>query len=398
MADPNNPTRLLSLLQTGFIPDADGALEPLLTGIAHPSSDAIKPGWVASRVLLSQREALSNNKELVLALLALITAWREPWLRIMAARCKEAGHMPGESLLIELVTQLRGAAVWVEKQLPQASLDASPTADLEREFLGVSAEQSAATPRLTRILAVSFSLHEAQTKTLASLPTVDLTGLQVGQNWLSGRLLALPRTLAERDFVLVGAGENAPEANAINWVLANPWVLLLAMVVYAQDAWAAEVRGGLLLELASGQNAFQPNSITVLVCDSENDEIRCGTLAGLLLRVLEFLGMNCFPRQPQAEELDNLISSLIGQMLQRQIWCYRDGASGSHGQYLIHQDFADECYKIAGSKIFNRYGRHLWQAVRIQAEQWCGELRPVRQIPIGLGSRLSEFNKTDANC
>ncbi|MEI7870043.1 MAG: hypothetical protein WCI11_19330 [Candidatus Methylumidiphilus sp.] len=381
MHDTNLPTRLLSLMQTGFTADADSSMAPWLSGIAHPSSDAGKPGWVASRVLLAQREALSTDNEWVLALLALQTEWREPWLRIVVARCREAGQMPGESLLVDLITQLRGAARWVEEQLPYALLAPTPTATLERELLGVSAEQSASMPMLTRILAVGFSLHEAQAKTLAALPTVDQTGVQAGQSWLSGRLLALPGKRAGREFVLVGAGENASEANPMAWVLANPWALLVAMVAYAQDAWAAESRGGLLLELPTGQNAFQPSAITVLVCGSETEETRCGTLAGLLLRVLGFLELHCFPRLPSEAELDTQIAPLVGQMLQHHVWRYRDGASGSHGQYQIHPEFADECYKIAGSKVFSRNGKHLWQAVRIQAEQWRSELRPVRQVP-----------------
>ena len=234
----NLPVRLLSLLRCGFGPDADGALAALLRGIAHPSGELGKPGWVSSRVLLVQREALSSDNGLVLSLLALQAEWRVPWLRIIAARCKEVAQMPSQSPLVELITQLHGAALWVEEQLPHAVLEPSPTTQVERELLGFSVEQAAATPMLTRILAVSFSLHEAQTQaqTLTPLPTVDLTGLQAGQNWLAGRLLALPGSKADRDFILVGAGENSIDSGVMAWVLANPWALLLTMVAYAQDA------------------------------------------------------------------------------------------------------------------------------------------------------------------
>ena len=89
----NLPVRLFSLLRCGFAPDADGALAALLNGFAHPSGALGKPGWVASRVLLAQREALSSDNELVLSLLALQAEWRVPWLRIIAERCKEAALM-----------------------------------------------------------------------------------------------------------------------------------------------------------------------------------------------------------------------------------------------------------------------------------------------------------------
>ncbi|WP_124102078.1 hypothetical protein [Pseudomonas aeruginosa] len=62
------------------------------------------------------------------------------------------------------------------------------------------------------------------------------------------------------------------------------------MLVFAQDAWRAENRGGLLLELPAGQNAFAPAEIAVTVIGTEGDEVRCGTLADLLLGMLARLG------------------------------------------------------------------------------------------------------------
>ncbi len=58
------------------------------------------------------------------------------------------------------------------------------------------------------------------------------------------------------------------------WVLAHPWVLLLTMLSYAQDAWRAENRSGLLLELPAGQDAFAPTAIAVNVIGPEGDEVR----------------------------------------------------------------------------------------------------------------------------
>ena len=67
----------------------------------------------------------------------------------MAARCKEAGQMADSGILVELVTQLQGAAAWVEAALPEAQLVASPTAAIERELLGRQLEQAAATPMIS---------------------------------------------------------------------------------------------------------------------------------------------------------------------------------------------------------------------------------------------------------
>lgn len=372
MIDVKQISALSRLLRQGFVADPEQRLQSILQGVAHPTTT----GWVVSSVLLAQRAVLSSDNELVMALLGLQPEVRQSWLRILAARCKEAGQMPGEGLLLDLITQLRGAAQWVEEQLPHALLSPSMTNALERELLGVNAEHAAATPMLTRILAAGFALNDIQAQALPPLPAVDPGGMQAGQNWLAGRLLTLPGGDADRDHLLVGAGENAAEAEAMPWVLANPWAMLLTMVVYAQYAWEAEACGGLLLELPIGLSAYQPAEVTVLVMGAEGKETRCGTLAELLLRVVGHMGMCCFPYQPKKSELNALLTSLIGQLLERRVWRYRDGVSGSNGQYQIYPDFADECYRITGSKVFNRTGKHLWQAVRIQAEQWRSELRP----------------------
>jgi hypothetical protein len=291
--------------------------------------------------------------------------------------------MANDSLLVELVSGLGESSEWVEAQLPSASLDATPTASVERELLGVSAEQSAATPALVRVTAAAYSLQKARSQPLLMLPPVDQSGIRAQENWSSGRLLALPESRADRDFLLCGAGEFATESQSMPWVLANPWILLLAMTAYAQDTWTAEARGGLLMELPSAAGgslgAYHPGAVDVVVVGSEGDETRCGTLGDLLLRVLRHLGVHCFPHQPTQDELNALLAPRVGLLLERRVWRFRDGASGTNGQFHIHPGFADECYRIAGSKVFNRTGKHLWQAIRIEAEQWRSELRTTRR-------------------
>lgn len=368
---------LLQLVSRGSVADPEQTLAEILTGVAHSSSS----GWVLSHKLLSQRQGLSNNQELVLALLGLVPSVRHAWLVIMAARCKEAGQMADRTILVELVTQLQGVAAWVEAALPEAQLVASPTAAIERELLGVSIEQAAATPMLARILAVSFALQQARAETLPIMPMIDASGVQADRNWISGRLLALPGVAADPGHVLVGSTGSASHAAVMSRVLSSPWALLLTMVVYAQYNWAAEARGGLLLELPAGQNAYQPGQIVVLVQGPEGDETLCGTLGQLVLLTLKHLGVHCFPAQPDAVALDALLASIIGQCLTQAVWRYQDGASGQNGQYLIHPHFADACFRLPGSKVFNRTGRLLWQSIRIVAEQWRSEMRRVGVYP-----------------
>jgi hypothetical protein len=370
--NPKLTTQLRQLLREGYIADTYLELPDLLIGLAHPVETG---GWVVSARLLAVREKLSSDSEWVAALLALLPEVRAPWLAILAARCLQAGQMEDASVLLQLISQLADAAAWVEESLPTASLSATALAGFERELLGVSAEQAQATPILARILAVTWRLSCLQSETLPMLPTVDLSGVDVAQNWCAGRLLALPNARTSAGYVLHNRRTSTTEEGAMAWVLANPWALLLSMVVYAQDAWSAEARGGLLLELPTGQSPYQPAEVEVLVQNADEHEQRCGSLAELLLRVLAHLGMQCFPRQPSPEVLNALLAPLIGELLQRQVWRYRDGVSGSQGFFQIHPDFADQCYKIVGAKIFNRNGRPIWQAVRLQTEQWRNEQR-----------------------
>lgn len=364
-------TALSRLVARGFVADGERALAEILSGIAYPASS----GWVLSQKLLQQRQLLSDDQELVLALLGLLPDVRKPWLSMMAARCQEAGQMPDSGVLVQLITQLQGAAAWVESALSDAQLAASPYAAIERELLGVSLEQAAATPRLARILAASFALQSGRAGPLSVMLVIDLSGMQANENWIRGRLLALPGVSADAAHVLVNPISNTDQLATMDWVFSQPWALLLAMVTYAQYNWAAEARGGLLLELSPGQNAVQPSHISVLVQGPEGDERHCGSLAELILRVLDHLGMHCFPERPSSGSLDTVLASLIGPLLVKMVWRYQDGASGQNGQYLIHPDFADTCFRLQGNKVFNRTGKHIWQAIRVVAEQWRDELR-----------------------
>lgn len=386
--------RLRALLTTGFMAvDLNQAAEAWLRCLAHPL-EALTPGpspagrgeltgWIISQHLLAVRPALASDAELLCSLLAQQPEVRLAWLAIAAARCKEAGEMAEPTTLVALVSGLGPAAAWVEAALGHAQLTASPYAALERELLGVSFEQAAATPALVRILAVAARLA-AFTDALPPLPKVDASGIQAQQNWVNGRLLALPFVLDLADqkpanlkphtdarvILPGGIAPLIPEGQTVMaWALAQPWALLLVMLAFAQDAWRAENRGGLLLELPVGQNAFAPAAITVTVVGNEGDEVRCGSLADVLLRTLADLGVACFPHQPSSSELNGQLSPLVGLLLKHAVWRYLDGTSSQLGQYQIHPQFSDQCYKLPASRVFNRTGKLLWQSIRRAAEQ-----------------------------
>jgi hypothetical protein len=362
---------LSRLVARGYVTDGEQMLTEILSGLAHPAAS----GWVLNQKLLQQRQLLNDDQELVLALLGLLPEVRKPWLSMIAARCQEAGQIPDSDVLVQLVTQLQSAAAWVESALTDAQLAAGPDAAIERTLLGVSLEQAAATPTLARILAASFALESGRAAPLPAMSVIDASGMQANENWTRGRLLALPGVSADAAYVLANPIDTPDATTAMNWVFSQPWALLLAMVTYAQYNWAAEARGGLLLELSPGQNAVQPSHISVLVQGPEGDERHCGSLAELMLRVLDHLGMHCVPERPTPGTLDSTLAGMIGPLLVKTVWRYQDGASGQNGQYLIHPDFADACFRLQGNKVFNRTGKHIWQAIRIVAEQWRDELR-----------------------
>ncbi|QTA78691.1 Uncharacterized protein dnl_09210 [Desulfonema limicola] len=374
--NPSQITAFEKLLKTGFCPDPESTLSPFLNGLAHPTLD--KTGWVISHRLLKLRHQLSTIQETTAAILATQTQYRNPWLKILAARAKEAGTLSDQGALVQLVTNLGPAASWVEQTLNESCLTPTRFTEQERRLLGVSAEQAQALPMLTRIMAAAAQCISFKNQPLPEIAPIDPAGIRTDINWCPGRLLNLPGKHADTGFILSGSGENQPQSDTMTWVLANPWIFLLAAITYAQDSWKAESRGGLLLELPPGQAAHQPSEIQVLVMGHQGDELQCGTLADLIFRVLDHLNMGIFDLMPSPSELNTCLTPMISSILQNRVWQYREGMSGEQGTYEIHPEFSDECYRIAGARSFNRHGQNIRQAIRFQAEQMRAENRSIK--------------------
>jgi hypothetical protein len=380
---PNSALKALrALFGTGTCPAADPALADLLTGLAHPSADGAH--WVLSRRLLAMRDALADNDEAVAAVLAGDEPLWDAWLRILAARCREAGQLADPVALVLLVSRLGAAAASVEAALDGATLAPSDNTGLERALFGAAAEQARSTPALVRVAAAQARLARWRGDALPALAPVDTGGTEVDANWCPGRLLALPDALLPADdWLLHGRWQQAPadtpadapaKPSALgvlqHWVLPNPWPLLLAMIGLVQDAWAAEGRGGLLLELPRGQNPQAPAEVQVLVALTEGDERLCGTLGGLVLAVLARLDIALFPRRPPERELNALLAPVVGALLRRRVWAFHEGLAHQQGQYRLSGDFSDACYRSAGVLALGRNARRLRGAVRTAAQQW----------------------------
>ncbi|NEX23581.1 hypothetical protein G3480_25445 [Thiorhodococcus mannitoliphagus] len=201
----------------------------------------------------------------------------------------------------------------------------------------MTAEQAQATPLLVRVLAEASRLAQWQGDALASLDPLDPAGIKTDQNWCKGRMVAVPQIpSASPDYILSGDWSGADGLPVMPWVLATPWAFLLAVVGYVQDAWTAEGRGGLLLGLPAGQHAYQPTEIQVLVAGPDGAEVLCGSLGGFLLRVISRLNMALFPFEPGESQINTRLSPLIGELLRRKVWRYREGLSGEQGFYQPH--------------------------------------------------------------
>lgn len=411
-------TRLQQLIDAGACLAKPEGLSERLNGLAHPGANG--QYWVMSQRLLSLRSLLNSNQEWVAAVLATEAELRLAWCRLMAARCKEAGELTDPQVLVRLVSQLNGAAEWVDACLDtgenKPSLHATGFAELERRLFACTAEQSQATPIVARVLAAASQLLVWQAEPLPAMSTLDLTGTKPNINWCRGRLINPPGLKAtEFQYVLGGTASNTAPVKTrtendktytmtvMDWVLGHPWAYLLALIVYEQNVWQVEAAGALLLELPNGQAPQQPTEVQVLVANAEGDELYCGTLGAFVLKVLSRLDMAVFPADCNEAQLNAGLAQVIGDLLTHKVWRYVEGLSGEQGYYQIHPDFSDACYGRKGQPSFSRFARPLRQAVRSTAVQWRNDRQVQGSLREGTANlersafQMSITHETSAN-
>ncbi|HGE6134161.1 TPA: hypothetical protein ACGG8M_003083 [Vibrio cholerae] len=371
------------------IPALERLLQPIYAG---ETEGELKGGINAYCLSPPLLDAYNQLSEWQLALLGLNPEVRIHWLNLAAARCREAGAMSDPQVLVKLIQQLGNASEWVLARLENTSdtkgdapqIAAGPLAQLERDLLGHSLNDNAAIPALCRILSACFKLHALgeQTKALTPIQLVDISEKQLAHNWCRGRLLALPDTLLSEysfnqpikpnaDWLLVSRPVNH-KAKLIERFAHQPWWFLLSLVSFVQDAWAAEQRGGLLLTLPAGQNAFSPAQVNVAVQGIDGDEVSLGSLAEFFTQLLGELNIALYPAlNNSAEELQRLnraLSPLIAQLLANKIWQFLDAGRGEPGHYRIHPDFSDACYSMPLAPLFGYKSQHLQQAIKQLAQ------------------------------
>jgi hypothetical protein len=368
------------------VPALRSLLQPIIQPKKNDAETDIISAFSLTAPLLDAFNDLSQSGEWQLALLGLNPDVRQHWINLAAARCQEAGTMSDTMVLVKLIQQLGNASEWVLAQLESTAttpqIIAGPVAQTERDLLGHSLNDNAAIPALCRILRTSHTLFTVseQNEPPAPIQVVDVTAKQLTNNWCSGRLLALPNTLLDEhdlnpnaDWLLVSRSghDNVPLTELF---AQQPWLFLLSLIIFVQDAWVAEQRGGLLLTLPVGQNAFAPGQINVAVQGLEGDEVSLGSLAEFIVLLLGELNITLYPALDANTEsinrLNRVLSSFIAELLAQKIWQFTEAGRGESGQYRIHTSFSDACYSLPLAPLFGYKSQTLQRAVK-QLAQNC---------------------------
>ncbi len=352
---------------------------PILKRLLQPIGNTTSPSaYILSQPLLAAFNELANLGEWQLVLLGLNEDIRGHWLSLAAARCSEAGSMQDPQVLIKLISQLGGASAWVlavlEDKQAQPTIMPGPLNLLERELIGTSLNDNVATPSLLRVLRATFILDGAARKStdVLAIPAIDASGKEPSQNWCAGRLLVVPNTLLKgvtpnQNWLLTEQSLKDDKLPLTELFQQQPWLFLLSILVFTQDAWAAEQRGGLLLSLPSGQDTFTPAEISVWVQGPEGDEVLLGSLADFLLAVLSQLQISLYPTQSNSSDLNRALGPLVASLLSQKIWQFKEGGRGELGFYGIHPDFGDACYSLPLFPIFGYKSPDLKKAIKESA-------------------------------
>lgn len=351
-----------------------------------------KKTLIASKKLLLLRQTLNTDLDAVTAILATIPELQTAWANIVAAQLNDAAARNDVQVLSEQITNLGGGAGFVLSQEKNGSLNPTEFTTLENFVFGQGAEQSASYPKLLRALSTAAKLIDDSTKVKAEANELSpIDDGNVTSHWLAQRLIELPliteaniKSHVTNGYHLNGLVQ-APSVDLndkaiIEWLVTNPWAYLLAQIIYTQDMWRSEqVSGGLALEVDSSQikHFMQPNAIQVVVTTNTGYEVSCGSLAELILRVLDALDIHLLTplKNPlQIEALNAAISPVIGYMISAKVWQFIEGSSQDIPQYKTHSSFARIPTSRLGTINFARPSKHITAAIREQAQSWANEL------------------------
>ena len=390
MISKSTITALSQLIQTGEAEAVSLARIPEGRALGLWTVSPSESRTVATPALVELLSRLPDEHEVLIGLAACSPKLRTAWQAILAARLREMGQRRDAESLCAAITELDRAAEAVRQLLPQAKLAATGFGELENLLFGCPAEQGPAFPKLLRAIGRTSPYVEGRVAPPVQ-PLPDVNPLTPETNWVPNRLLRPPAELDSffdgDTSVLTGSLVNlfaresyvtdTPGTARLRWVLYRPWALLLAQVVFTQEAWAAEQNAGsLALELPEDQESRfdAPARVNIVVTRPTGEEIGCGSLGGLIRRVLRQLGVTLLLREDHLKNLDAQLADVIRQLLLRQIWKFEGrGIKGQRSCYRIHEAFSVDCYRIFGAKYFNRGCSRITAAIRATADDWATE-------------------------
>lgn len=353
---------------------------------------------VATPTMVELLSRLPDEHEVLIGLVACSPKLRLAWQAVVAARLKEMGQRRDAEQLCAAINELDRAAEAVRKQLPEAKLAATGFGELENLLFGCPAEESPALPKLLRAIGRTSPIVEGRSAPPVQ-PLPEINPLTPEANWVPNRLLRPPD---EHDSFPDGASSiltgslinllkresddtDTPGSARVRWTLCRPWALLLAQVVFTQEAWAAEQNAGSLsLELPEDQESRfdSPARVNIVVTRPTGEEIACGTLGELVSRVLRRLGVTLLLRQDRLKDLDAQLAPVIRSLMHRQIWKFEGrGLKGQRSCYRIAEGFSVDCYRIFGARYFNRGCSRITAAIRATADEWAAEKKQGGTTP-----------------
>jgi hypothetical protein len=392
MVTINEAQLLLQLIQQGY---CTNSLEfEVLQNIDLWLISEDRKTLIATKKLLMFRQLNNTDLDTVAAIIATQPSYQQAWAKIVAAQLNDAAARNDINALSEQITLLGRGASLVLSQSNNASLNPTDFKDVESFIFGQGAEQSASYLKLLRSLAtgallVNASRNENQNKkhdsVILELSPIDPT--DISTFWQAQRLIELPSIEGIKqgcDYHLNGlvkaASRGLDDKQTIDWLMNNPWAYLLAQIIYTQDMWRSEqVSGGLALEIEPNQikHFMTPSVIQVVVTTHTGYEVSCGSLAELILRVLDALDiylLTPLKHQQQIEAINAAISPVIGYMTSAKVWQFIEGSSQDIPQYKTHNSFARIPTSRLGTINFARPSKHIYTAIREQAQSWANEL------------------------
>jgi hypothetical protein len=367
-ADPSVPA-LLGLLRDGRarVPAAWELGGPRRVGLwwCVPGSAEV----VATPALARLAARLPNEGEALGALLATEARFRDAWLALEAARLRDLGHRGATDALRDAVDAAGSAASALRARVESARLAPTGLGALELALFGGPADQPVAALPVRRALSATAPLVEGALGQVHA-PLDQVTPVDPSASWCRGRVVqppgASPGTAGE--FILSGH-VTARVGDVVPWVLATPWVTLLAVLAFTAEAWAAERRGGVQLELpiAAVQSFGAPPRVDVVVTLPDGREVLCGSLGELCVRAVDALGMAIVP-STEATALDAALASVISALLDAGVWVWQPDA---RPRYAISDAFSRACYGGLGHRAIYLAGESLSETLREVCVTWA---------------------------